>query len=124
MVYLPKEYKNLFPAEKKHKYNAKAIVIDGIKFSSKKEGQRYSQLKLQEHCGFIKDLKLQPVFVLQEGFEHDGKKERPIKYVADFAYEKNGRTIVEDAKGMRLPAYKIKRKMFLKKYPEIIFMEV
>jgi hypothetical protein len=124
MVYLPTAYKNLFPAEKKHKYNAKSIVIDGIKFSSKKEGQRYSQLKLQEHCGIIKDLKLQPVFVLQEGFEYDGKKERPIKYVADFAYEKNGRTIVEDAKGMRLPEYKIKRKMFLKKHPEIIFVEV
>jgi hypothetical protein len=123
MVYLPKAYKNLFPAEKKHKYNAKAIVIDGIKFSSKKEGLKYQELKLQQHCGLIKDLKLQPVFILQDGFECEGKKERPIKYVADFEYEKNGRIIVVDTKGYRTKEYLIKRKMFLKKYPEIVFME-
>ena len=91
MVYLPKDYKNLYPAEKKkNKFNAKKVVIDGIKFDSTKEGNRYRELKLQQHCGFISDLKLQPEFVLQDGFRRDGKWIYPIKYIADFQYIKNG----------------------------------
>jgi len=124
MVYLPKEYKGLYPAEKRHKYGAKKTVIDGISFDSKKEAKRYQVLKLQEHLELITDLELQPEFVLQEGFRHCGKWYRPIKYRADFKYKnKLGNTIIEDTKGHRTKEYLIKKKMLLKRYPDINFFE-
>jgi hypothetical protein len=100
------------------KYRAKKIIIDGIEFHSIAEGKRYKELKLIERAGEIKDLILQPRFLLQEGFKdiNTGKKERKIEYVADFMYTKNGVKIVEDVKGMKTVDYKIKRKLFIYKY--------
>ena len=37
-------------------------------------------------------------------------------YVADFVYEDNGDTVVEDTKGMRTKEYVIKRKLMLYRY--------
>lgn len=79
-----------------------------------------------QRAGQISNLQKQVLFVLQEPFTaYDGEKIRAISYVADFTYEdKDGRTIVEDAKGMRTDVYKIKRKMFLYKYKNVIFKEI
>ena len=123
MVYLPTDYKNLFPAIKQHKYRAVPVVVDGIKFPSTKEGKRYKELKLQEHCGIITELKRQPEFVLQDSFLHKGIKIEEIKYRADFRYFKNGQDIIEDCKGVRTPEYKLKKKMFLKRYPDLDILE-
>jgi hypothetical protein len=99
-------------------------TIDGITFASKAEMYRYAELKMLERTGVISELALQPRFILQEKFvASDGRKEREIIYVADFQYEKNGKTIVEDCKGMRTDVYKMKRKMFLKLYPQYVFRE-
>ena len=110
--------------EKKSKYNAVKTEVDGIKFDSVKESKRYANLKLLERAGVIENLKLQPRFLLQEGFTYNGHKERKIEYVADFQYERNGQTIVEDVKGMKTEVYKLKRKLFLYKYRDIVFREV
>ena len=107
-----------------NKYHNKKTMIDGIAFDSKIEGERYANLKLLERAGVIENLKLQPRFLLQEGFTYDGHKERKIEYVADFQYERNGQTIVEDVKGMKTEVYKLKRKLFLYKYRDIVFREV
>ena len=110
---------------KKHKYNAKAVVIDGIRFPSEKEGERYLELKMLEKAGKIKDLQLQPVFLLQEGFYYQGKAIRQITYRADFKYvDEKGRVVVEDVKGFKTDVYKLKKKLFLKKYPDVIFKEI
>ena len=107
---------------KKHKYNAKKIVIDGIEFDSKKEGKRYLELKTLEKAGKIKDLQLQPVFLLQEGFYYRGKAIRQITYRADFEYvDEKGNRVVEDVKGVETPVFQIKKKLFLKKYRDVIF---
>jgi hypothetical protein len=100
------------------KYKAKKTEVDGITFDSKAEAKRYQELKLLERGGAIKNLSLQPRFMLQEGFInlHTGKKERAIEYVADFMYSEGSETIVEDVKGMKTSDYKIKRKLFIKKY--------
>lgn len=37
--------------------------------------------------------------------------QRPVKYIADFTYTKDGKQVVEDAKGLRLPEYILKKKM-------------
>ena len=126
MVYLPKEYKNLYPAEKKHKYNAVPLVIDGHKFPSTKEAKRYQELKLQEHCGVISELKIQPKkFVLQEGFRNKNFKRKfsAITYTPDFFYIKNGESIYEDCKGFKTPVYRNVLKMFLKQCPNLTFIE-
>lgn len=97
------------------KYRAKRTEVDGIVFASKKEAGMYSQLKLLERVGDIKDLKIQVPFVLQEGYlRSDNKKIRPITYVADFTFYdcRKGRFRVLDCKGYRTSMYELKRKMF------------
>ncbi len=105
--------------KKRHKFNARPTVIDGISFASLAEGRRYGELKLLVAAEKIHDLKLQPRYVLQAKFRHDGKAVREIVYVADFAYREDGLAVVEDVKGMETPVFKLKRKMFLRQYPEL-----
>lgn len=107
------------------KYGNKKTIVDGFEFDSKLEAKRYNELKILLRSGVISDLTLQKVFLLQDGFTYAKKRERPITYVCDFYYkDKQGNEIVEDAKGFKTDVYKIKRKMFLFKYPHIIFKEV
>jgi hypothetical protein len=130
MVYLPKAYKNLYPAAKpsapkRNKYGARKVVIDGIKFDSIAEGDRYRQLKTMEHAGLISALELQPEFVLQDKYRHQGRAVRAIKYRADFRYlDQDGTAIVEDVKGKKTAVYQLKKKMLLRRYPDINFREV
>lgn len=100
----------------KRKYNNKKVTIDGIKFDSKKEANRYQELKLMQRASIISDLQRQVKYVLipsQKG--DDGRViERPCTYIADFVYiDENGKTVVEDTKGYRTSDYKIKRKLML-----------
>ena len=106
-----------------NKYNAKPIVIDGIRFDSTGEGRRYSELKLLLKAGIISKLELQPVYLLQEAFTHKGKKHRVINYKADFRYIENGEIITEDFKGFKTNTYKLKKKLLLCKYPNITLIE-
>ena len=61
-------------------------IIDGHAFNSKKKAKYYSELKIREKAGEIKELKLQPRFLLQNGFSYNGKRYRKIEYIADFEY--------------------------------------
>jgi hypothetical protein len=98
---------------KKTKYNNKITELDGIKFHSRKESVRYSQLKLYEKGGLIKDLRLQVPYELIPKLVINGKTERAIKYVADFVYidTVNNKEIVEDVKGMITDIFKIKYRL-------------
>lgn len=42
--------------------------------------------------------------------------EKECSYIADFAYIQDGAYVVEDTKGVRTEAYKIKRKLMLERY--------
>lgn len=95
-----------------NKYRNKKIVVDNIKFDSILEARRYNELKLLLRAGKIQDLKLQPRFLLQEGFKKNGKTYRKIEYVADFMYKEDSKTIVEDVKGFATKDFKIKEKLF------------
>ena len=100
------------------KYRNEKVYLDGTKFDSNRECQRYIELKTMLNAGLIKDLELQKTFVLQEGYSINGHKVRPITYKADFVYfdiEKH-KTVVEDVKGMRTDVYKIKKKLFEYKF--------
>ena len=105
---------------RENKYKNKFIVIDGIKFQSKKEGIRYKELRLLERAGLIKDIKLQTSFELQPSFKKNGKTIRAITYRSDFDYiTKDGKHIVEDVKGYETEIFALKRKLFEYKYPDL-----
>lgn len=111
------------------KYNSRKIIIDGIKFDSRKEAQRYRELNLLQRAGKISELQLQRRYELipaqYEEYERYGKRgqkllngrrcvEKAVFYIADFAYiDENGDQIVEDTKGYKTKDYIIKRKLML-----------
>ena len=116
-----------------NKYDAKKIIdpTTGAKFDSKAEYIRWCELRLLERAGKISNLDRQVKFELipaqrEESTEvykagpHKGLPkpgvliEKPCTYVADFVYEDaNGNRVVEDTKGVRTDAYRIKRKLML-----------
>lgn len=102
-----------------NKYRNKKVIVDGKEFDSKKEGNRYKELRLLERAGEISNLELQPRFLLQDKFKKNGRTFRKIEYVADFKYIENGKTIVEDVKGMQTDVFKLKHKIFEKVYPDL-----
>lgn len=110
-----------------HKYHAKKTTVDGITFDSRKEAERYKELKALQLVGKIDRLELQPRFVLMDGFRYEGKAVRKIEYVADFLYRDLStlELVVEDVKGVKTDVYKLKKKLFLKRYGnEYKFKEV
>jgi hypothetical protein len=109
-----------------NKYHNKKVVHDGIKFASKSEGERYLELKAMQEKGEIRDLVIQPKFILQESFRKNGELFRAIHYVADFQYNQHGpsglKLVIEDVKGYMgytTPEFKIKRKLFEARYPDL-----
>lgn len=102
-----------------NKYRNKKVQVDMYVFDSIRESQRYKELKLLERAGEISNLELQPHFLLQESFKKNGRAYRKIEYIADFKYTENEKTIVEDVKGMQTDVFKLKHKLFEKKYPDL-----
>lgn len=96
------------------KYKAKATVVDGKWFASKKEAKRYGELLLLEKAGIISNLKTQVRFPLNVN------DEKVCTYIADFTYFENGQTVIEDTKGFKTPLYKIKKKLMWACYQFLI----
>ena len=109
-----------------NKYHAQKIKVGDEVFHSKKELHRYEELCLLEKAGQIKGLRREVKYILipaqREIIWKNGKPrqgrciERECAYIADFVYEENGQTIVEDVKGgnaTKTEVYKIKRKLML-----------
>lgn len=98
------------------KYHAKKTTVDGITFDSRKEADRYLVLKGMEDDGAIEALRRQVRYELVPAFDVDGRHYRPVFYVADFVYVEDGKEVVEDVKGMRTDVYKLKSKLFARRY--------
>ena len=113
---------------KSNKYHNTKVIYKGIKFDSKKERDRYITLKQLEKAGIIKELELQPKFLLLDTIHYKGKTYPKTYYKADFKYKtKDGVEIIEDVKSKitsKDKTYRIKIKMLLTKYPDIDFVEV
>jgi hypothetical protein len=88
------------------KYHNRKIDIDGVTFDSKREANRYLELKFLQAAGEIQDLILQPSFELRV----DGGKVVG-KYFADFKYRVGMKVVIEDAKGVRTDVYRLKKKI-------------
>ena len=107
------------------KYRNQKTEVNGILFDSKKEANRYIELLLLEKAGQIQNLQLQVKFVLipaqyekvysekRHAYVKGDCYERACTYKADFVYEENGQTVVEDTKGFKTADYRIKRKLML-----------
>ena len=96
------------------KYGNRKVNRDGVTFDSKKEARRWSELSLLEKAGAMQNLQRQVRYELLPSQRIDGKVvERAVNYIADFVYEQDGVTVVEDTKGFKTPDYIIKRKMML-----------
>jgi len=93
---------------RKNKYNVApkaARTYRGIVFDSKKEMNRYCELKILVDQKIITELEMQPRYdLIIEG-------KRVGFWKADFRYVENGKTVVEDVKGVKTPIYKLKKKM-------------
>ena len=97
------------------KYHSRKITIDNQTFDSMKEFARWKDLQRLLGAGVITDLKRQVKFELIPSQKNEFGKviERPVTYVADYVYKKNGKQIVEDVKGYKTPEYRIKKKLML-----------
>lgn len=95
------------------KYNNRKVEYKGLKFDSKKEFERYMELSSDKT---VKCLRMQVKYVLVPSIP---KVQREISYIADFVYEKDGKTIVEDVKSPSTAKDKVfllKKKLFRWKY--------
>lgn len=94
------------------KYSAQRDTVDGITFDSKREAQRWSELRLLERAGKIRDLQRQVPIEL-EG--RDGplltRTGRTMRLTLDFAYfdVALGLTVYEDAKGYPTRDYEVRK---------------
>lgn len=93
---------------KPSKYRNQPTEVDGIRFASKKEARRYSDLKLLERAKEIENLVLQPRYPLTVAGMH------VATYVGDYQYDevKSGRRVTEDVKGVKTDVFRIKAKLF------------
>lgn len=103
------------------KYRSKKTTIDGHQFDSKREADYYAQLKILKQAGKISAFELQPRYEIVEGYRHPvtGKKVQATHYVADFLVtHTDGRQEVVDVKSeaTKTPLYRLKKKLFEKKY--------
>jgi len=89
---------------------AREIGIRGIVFASAREAMRWKDLRQRERAGVISDLRRQVPFDL-----HREDVVLAI-WVADFTYQEDGQSIVEDAKGYRTREYRRKKKLFEQEY--------
>jgi len=92
----------------RHKFHAKPTGVDGIRFHSKKEANRYKDLVLLRQAGHVL------FFLRQVPFDLPGN----TKYLADFlVFWSDGSVTVEDVKGYRTSEYKLKRRQVQQLYP-------
>ena len=107
------------------KMNNRRTTVDGITFDSKLEADYYCHLKLLQKAGEVTDFQCQVRFPLLEPFEKNGKKYRGIDYIADFVVTyADGRQEIIDTKGHKTDVYRIKKKWFEAKYPDLTIIEV
>lgn len=96
------------------KYGNKKTVIDGQVFDSQAEARRWIDLRLLEKAGRIAYLERQVVIELLPKVKYsDARRATPaVRYVADFCYVNvQGERVIEDVKGVRTPAYRLKKHM-------------
>lgn len=97
-------------------------TYNGIIFDSIVEMRFYKEYVLPKYGSEIENYERQKKYELQPKFTYKGKTVRPIDYVADYVlFYSDGRVEVIDIKGFETADFKIKKKLFEYKYPELDF---
>ena len=92
----------------RHKFGAKPVEVDNIKFSSKLERNYYEKLKILQKSGEVIG------FFMQTPLHLPGK----IKYVMDFfVFYSDGTCEAIEVKGFETPEWKMKAKLVKEFYP-------
>ena len=101
------------PREKRRKYRNEITHFDGKRFDSKDETKRYIILREMEKAGLILNLRTQVSFDLVPALEIEGRREKGVRYVADFVYYKDGKEVIVDVKSgpTKTREFIIKRKL-------------
>lgn len=107
-----------FHIPKRSKYKAVRTTVDGISFASKKEANRYSELRILLDRGEIRQLEMQPRFACVV----NGVK--VCTYVADFCYLTDRKRVIEDVKGVKTDVYSLKKKLVEALFPGVVITEV
>lgn len=72
---------------KKNKLGASKLVVNGIEFDSKFEGQAYEAFLILEKEGFVRNIQLQVPIVLIPKFTFGVTSQRECKIIVDFKLE-------------------------------------
>lgn len=91
--------------QRPNKYGNVRTERDGIDFVSKHEADVYSELCLMQAAGEISCLATQRKYLLAVN------DQKICTYIADFVYIQDHEQVVVDAKGVKTPVYKLKKKM-------------
>ena len=120
---------------KKNKYGNKPVIVDGVRYDSTGEANRFAFLKLLERAGVISNLRYHVNFELipkitREEVIHLKTKDKIVTkvvqsaryYEADFVYTINntGEEVVEDFKGVETDLFKFKSELFFYLYKKHI----
>ena len=103
---------------KNNKYNAHKAIYDGIKFDSELELKCWIYLEELVKEGKINNHQRQVKFEIIPA----NSVYRAVNYVADFTFNFEDRYIVADAKGLVLPEFRLKQKIFFNKYKKQIYV--
>ena len=90
---------------RRSKYRNVKVDLDGHKFDSKKEANRYAELKMLMRAREVTDLEVHPRYDLII----NGTK--ICSYIPDFRYKRAGALVIEDVKGVRTKEYLLKKKL-------------
>lgn len=105
---LPQHLRERLGIKAKSKYKAQPTIVDGIRFASKREARRYSELVQMQRAGQVVYFLRQVPFHLPGG----------IIYRADFVvFYPNNSHDVEDVKGVRTKEYLMKKRLVESSYP-------
>lgn len=104
------------------KYHNQHVQVDGYRFDSQAEAERYAELRLLESAGQIKDLRVHPRFCIVDKDEHGAA----MAYEADFEYVTlpDIVRIVEDVKSeatARIPLFRLKWRLVQARYSDYTF---
>lgn len=109
------------------KYKNRKVTYNGETYDSVKEYRRHDELLLLQRAGKISGLERQKKFDLLPSAKDPKTKKtllRGVSYVADFVYQQDGKTVVEDVKGYRgggaYAIFQIKKKLFYHTYGILI----
>lgn len=106
----------------RHKYGARKTIVDGIKFDSQLEAKYYYHLMTLKQLDQVKEIELQPEFLIQDKKKYKGETIRKIVYKLDFKVVYNdGYTEYIDVKGMTTPISQLKLKLVKGMYPDVNF---